>query len=63
MNDSGKPNFYRLLIDKYSTVRKKHLYGKKGERVKQISVSDAVLIVEGQTGRFSIRSNEVTNTL
>jgi hypothetical protein len=55
--------YYRLLIDKYSTVKKKHLYAKKGERVKHISVSDVVLIVEGKNGRFSIKKNEVTNTL
>ena len=63
MSKPDKPNYYRLLIDKYSMYRKKHLYGKKGERVKHISVSDSVLIVEGKTGRFSIRKNEVTNTL
>jgi predicted proteasome-type protease len=55
--------YYRLLIDKYSTFKKKHQYGKRGERVKHISQSDTVLIVEGKSGRFSIKRNEVTNTL
>ena len=50
-----------LKEDIYSTFKKGHQYGKKGEPVKLISMSVDVLIVEGKTGRFSVRKEKVNH--
>jgi hypothetical protein len=50
-----------LKEDIYSTFNKGHQYGKKGEQVKLISTNLDVLIVEGKTGRFSVKKEKVIN--
>ena len=48
-----------LYEDIFSTFKKGHLYGKKGEKVKEISRNGNVLIVEGKTGRFPVTVDKV----
>ena len=48
-----------LTQDIISTFKKGHIYGKKGEKVKEISRNGNVLIVEGKNGRFPVTVDKV----
>lgn len=48
-----------LAEDKYSTMKRGYLYGKKGEPVTEISRSDKVLVVQGKKERFSVTTDQL----
>lgn len=49
-----------LSCDITSTVKPKHTYGKKGERVEVISESDdGVVLVRSKSGTFSVRKEKL----
>ncbi|MDF3076158.1 MAG: hypothetical protein K0S09_47 [Sphingobacteriaceae bacterium] len=49
-----------LLTDKYSTMKKGLLYGKKGDKVTVIETYHRAVIVEGKDGkRFSVKVEEL----
>lgn len=54
------PKRYRLTEDAKSTFRKGYVYGRKGDEVTEVSVSDPAVIVEAKDGsRFPINKSKL----
>lgn len=50
---------YILKDDKYSHVKSKECYGKRGEKVTLISEHGNIFIVKGSSGSFSINKDQL----
>ena len=50
---------YILAEDVKSTFNKGYIYGKKGDEVKQITVTGHVAIVEGKKERYPVNINKL----